>query len=443
MDEKKNDNIKPYSSSRSRKLKKNIIYSLCLTGISMIVSFLLYPLLIDLLGVEVYGTWLTIASIATWMTFFEFGLGSGLKNQLGRALANNNIIHGKELVSTAYIAILLIVIVLSVVFWGVKDFINWNSVLGSSLSPDTLNKFVSIMVSGFLLVFILKLVGNVASAHQDPFIEKLINTSISIGALITVSILLFLRITNIISVSIWWTFSTVLIWTVYSFALYSKTYRSVRPDISLVNKRHFKSLIGIGVQFFVIQISLVIINGSTNFIIAHYICASDVVVYNASYKLFSIANILYTIIIAPTWPAFVDAIEKNDNVWIKHTVKKMLKLWIGITVFMFVVLLFSNYIFNLWLGNKVTIPIILSALLFIYFAGVTFGGIFNMYVNAKGRLKTQMISWLCIMGLYIPLVIGLIKFTELGIYSIPMALLLTNIYYVIIAPLQYRYFIRL
>ena len=132
--------------------------------------------------------------------------------------------------------------------------------------------------------------GNVASAHQDPFIEKLINTFISIGALITVSILLFLNITNIVSVSFWWTFSSVLVWIVFSFILYSKKYKSVRPEISLVNKRHFKSLIGIGLQFFVIQISLVIINGSTNFIISHYISASDVVIYNASYKLFSIAQ---------------------------------------------------------------------------------------------------------------------------------------------------------
>ena len=118
----------------------------------MFVSFILYPLLIDLLGVEVYGTWLTIASISTWMTFFEFGLGSGLKNQLGRALANNNIIHGKELVSTAYFVIFIIVIVLSLIFWCIKDFINWNSLLGSSLNSENLNKFVSIMISGFLLV---------------------------------------------------------------------------------------------------------------------------------------------------------------------------------------------------------------------------------------------------------------------------------------------------
>jgi putative LPS biosynthesis related polysaccharide transporter/flippase len=408
----------------------------------MFVSFILYPLLIDLLGVEVYGTWLTIASISTWMTFFEFGLGSGLKNQLGRALANNNIIHGKELVSTAYFVIFIIVIVLSLIFWCIKDFINWNSLLGSSLNSENLNKFVSIMVSGFLLVFILKLVGNVASAHQDPFIEKLINTFISIGALITVSILLFLNITNIVSVSFWWTFSSVLVWIVFSFILYSKKYKSVRPEISLVNKRHFKSLIGIGLQFFVIQISLVIINGSTNFIISHYISASDVVIYNASYKLFSIANILYSIIIAPTWPAFVDAIEKNDIIWIKKTVNRMIKLWIGITLCMFIVLLFSHHIFNLWLSDKISIPIPLSILLFIYFTSLTFGGIFNMYINAKGKLRTQMLSWIIITILYIPIVIVLIKYTTMGIYSIAIGLIMSNIYYVIIAPIQYLRIIK-
>lgn len=409
----------------------------------MLVSFVMYPLLIDLLGVEIYGTWLTIASISTWMVFFEFGLGSGLKNQLGRALANNDEVHGKELVSTAYVAIFLIVIALSLIFWGFKDFINWNSLLGSTLNANILNQFVSIMVSGFLLIFILKLIGNVASAHQDPYIEKLINTSTSISAFITISILLLLNATNIVTVSFWWTFSSVLVWIVFSLTLYSKRYKSVCPEIRLINKRHLKSLIGIGLQFFLIQISLVIINGSTNFIIAHYISATDVVVYNAAYKLFSISNILYSIIIAPTWPAFVDAIEKKDTIWIKRTVRRMIKIWIGITLCMALILIFSDKIFQLWIGDKVAIPILLSFILFVYFTGTTFGGIFNMYVNAQGRLKTQVICWVCIMVLYIPLVISLIKYTDLGIYSVPLGLLLTNIYYVIIAPLQYRHFIRL
>lgn len=298
------------------------------------------------------------------------------------------------------------------------------------------------MIAGFLLIFILKLLGNVASAHQDPFIEKLINTSISAGALITVLILIILHISNIISVSLWWTVSSVLIWIAFSIFLYSHRYVSVCPNFSFISKKHFKSLISLGLQFFVIQISLVIINGSTNFIIAHYISAADVVVYNAIYKLFSVANILYTIIIAPTWPAFVDAIEKKEIPWIKKTVKQMIKIWIGITLCMFCILLFSKHIFFIWLGDKVSIPFTLSVLLFLYFTGITFGGVFNMYVNATGKLKVQMISWIFITVLYIPIVIGLIKYTDLGLYSIPVGLLFSNLYYVIIAPLQYRNFIQ-
>lgn len=426
------------SVQRSKRLKRNIIYSLCLAGLSMAISFVLYPLLIDLLGVEVYGTWLTIASISNWMIFFEFGLGSGLKNQLGRAISNRNYDKGKELVSTTYIVISIIVIILFGCFLLARNNIDWQILLNSKISNDILATFATIMISGFLVIFILKLLGNVASAFQDPFIEKVISVSISFAALLTVLFLAWLNVKTLTTLSLWWTIASIAVWILFSVILYRTRYRVVSPDPKLFRKKHLRSLLNLGIQFFIIQISLVVINGTTNFIISHYIGASDVVIYNATYKLFSCAHILYTIIIAPTWPAFIDAIEQKDIFWIKNIIRRMLRIWLYITSFMFLVLLSSPLIFNVWLGDKVSIPFMLSVLLFMYFTGMTFGGIFNMYVNARGKLKLQMVCWIVLTALYIPMTILLIEKTQLGIFSIAIGLLLTNVYYVIVAPLQYK-----
>lgn len=65
-----------------------------------------------------------------------------------------------------------------------------------------------------------------------------------------------------------------------------------------------------------------------------------------------------------------------------------------------------------------------------------------MYINAKGKLRTQMLSWIIITILYIPIVIVLIKYTTMGIYSIAIGLIMSNIYYVIIAPIQYLRIIK-
>jgi len=428
--------------NRSKKLKKNIIYSIGLTCLNLGISFLMYPLLIKLLGVSNYGCWLTISSIATWMTFFEFGLGTGLKNQLGKAIANNNYTEAKELVSTAYFTIGCIVCMLFIVFFLVRNTIDWASLLNTTINKSTLDSFVSIMVFTYFIVFFLKLLGNVASANQEPFIEKLITSCVQVACFIVVLLLTYLHINNILVLSIYWGVSTVVVWIAFSVCLYLKRYKLYLPSLKKINYNRFTPLLDLGFKFFIIQLSIIVITGSTNFIISKYISSSEVVTYNATYKLFSLAQVLYAIIVAPTWPAFIDAIEKKDYNWIKRIVRKMIRIWVIITLVMLVVLICSPVIFDLWLGQQVNIPFKLSVLLFIYFTSMSFGGIFNMYVNASGKLKLQMTSWILIAIIYIPFVIFLIKQFNLGIYAVAIGLLLSNMYYLIIAPFQYKIYIN-
>ena len=435
--------LKADNSQRSNLLQKNVLISVGLTGINALISFLMYPLLIDYLGVGQYGVWLTIASLSTWMTFFEFGLGSGLKNRLAQSLAHADYKLGKQLVSTAYFAVSMIIVVLFIVLFLLKDHINWNILLGTDeVSLTTLSTFASLMISSFFIIFILKLLGNVASASQNPYIEKFINTTTQILLLLMVFLISRFYNGDIVKLSLFWCCTTVGIWLIASFILYSTTYKNIAPSLQEIKPQRLKSLMSLGVKFFVIQISLVVIHGSTNFLISRYVGSEEVVVYNAAYKIFNLANIMYTIIIAPTWVAFVDALEKNDFIWIKSTVKRMLNIWILITTVMFIILMLSPYVYKLWLGDRVAVPFGLSAILFLYFSSMTFGGVFNMFINATGSLRKQLICWPIVAILYIPLTITLLKYTELGIYAVAIGLVLSNFYYVAVAPFEYRKLIK-
>lgn len=435
--------LKVDNSQRSKLLQKNVFISVGLTGINALISFLMYPLLIDYLGVSQYGVWLTIASLSTWMTFFEFGLGSGLKNQLARSLARTDYKGGKQLVSTAYFAISVIVVVLFMLLFLLKDTINWNVLLGTEeLSSSVLSTFASVMISSFFMVFILKLLGNVASASQNPYIEKTINSVIQVTLLVVVALIGRFYDGDIVRLSLYWSCATVSVWVVASIILYTTTYKKVRPSVGCIKPSRLKSLMSLGIKFFVIQISLVVIHGSTNFLISRYVGADEVVVYNAAYKIFNMANIMYSIIIAPTWVAFVDALEKKDIVWVKSTINRMLKIWMLITLVMFVVLILSPYIYDLWLGERIVVPFGLSALLFVYFSTMTFGGVFNMFVNATGNLRKQLICWFVVAVLYIPLTTILLKYSTLGVYAVAIGLVISNVYYVAIAPFDYKKMIK-
>lgn len=50
---------------RSINVKKNVLGSIIIKGVSMIISFMLVPLTIGYVSSDLYGVWLTLSSILT------------------------------------------------------------------------------------------------------------------------------------------------------------------------------------------------------------------------------------------------------------------------------------------------------------------------------------------------------------------------------------------
>ena len=86
---------------RSINVKKNVLGSIIIKGVSMIISFMLVPLTIGYVSSDLYGVWLTLSSILTWLTFLDIGFSQGLKNKLAEAIAQTDWGKGKSLVSNA------------------------------------------------------------------------------------------------------------------------------------------------------------------------------------------------------------------------------------------------------------------------------------------------------------------------------------------------------
>ncbi|MBO5632891.1 MAG: hypothetical protein J5965_27865, partial [Aeriscardovia sp.] len=66
--------------ARSVTIKKNVVASLVIKGVGILTSLLLVPLTIGYVSPELYGVWLTLSSILTWVGFMDIGFSQGLKN---------------------------------------------------------------------------------------------------------------------------------------------------------------------------------------------------------------------------------------------------------------------------------------------------------------------------------------------------------------------------
>ena len=110
-------------NTRTKLAIKNIIGSLFVKGGSILISLLIVPLTINYVSTEKYGIWLTLSSIIAWFSFFDIGLGNGLKNKLAHAIANEDHNLAKIYISTTYAILAILVAIFILVFFVFNHFI--------------------------------------------------------------------------------------------------------------------------------------------------------------------------------------------------------------------------------------------------------------------------------------------------------------------------------
>lgn len=424
---------------RSVKAKKNILASLVIKGVSIIVGFLMVRITLDYLDQTKYGIWLTLTSFLSWFSFFEIGLGSGLKNKLAEALARNELKLAKTYVSTTYAILSIVIGVLAIFFFIGNIFIDWTRVLNTDkkMLPE-LTTLAFIVFGFFFLRFVLKLVGIVLRADQRP---ALANTFGPIGNLISLIFIYILTLTTKSSLLyLGWILSVIptmilLFATIY---FYGNKYKFLRPSISFVNFKYAKNLLGLGINFFVINISMLIMYQSSMIIIAQAFGPDEVVTYSVAYKYFSVLVMIFSLIVAPFWSAFTEAWVKKEIDWIRKVIRKLFYVWIASSMFGILLLVFSDLFYKLWLGDEIKVPFHMSMLFLIYFITKNFGNIFKMFINGVGYIKIQMISSILSSIIFISAAIFLIKYLKFGISSIIIAMIISDFYGIFIAPIQYN-----
>lgn len=427
---------------RTVKAKKNILASLLIKGISIIIGFLMVRITLDYLDQTKYGIWLTLTSFLTWFAFFEIGLGSGLKNKLAESLAVKDYKLAKTYVSTTYGILTIVISLVAIIFLIGNSFIDWTIVLNTdkSLSKE-LSILVIIVFNFFFLQFIIKLISIILLADQRPAIA---NSFGPIGNLLSlISIYVLTKTTTGSLIYLGWVLSVmpILVLLAGSFYFYQSDYKKIAPSLKFINFSYARDLLNLGVKFFLIQISALIMFQSSNIIIAQFYGPAEVTPFNVAYKYFSVITMLFTIIVTPFWAAFTEAWVIEDIVWVKKTIKNLLLIWLGFVIIALILYLLSNLFFDFWLGKDKMETILISNklkfFLIIYFLLFAFGGIFNMFINGVGKISVQMYSLLIGAILFVPIALFFIKYLHWGIESVVIASIIANFYSPFIAPYQY------
>ncbi len=423
-------------NERSMRAKKHILLSFFIRGGSIGISLLLVPLTLHAISSTEYGVWLTISSFIGWFSFFDIGLGNGLRNKFTEAMAKDDHRIAREYVSTTYALLTVIMSCIGILFFIVNTFTSWTSVFNASeiLAPE-LKILLPAVFLLFSVQFIIQLITTILTADQRPAVSNILGL---FGSIITLSGIYLLKqfsIPTLLNVGLVFTASPVIVLIIAHLYFYSTTYAKLSPSLRFVKLAHAKELANLGSQFFVIQIAVLILFSTSNMIIAHYLGPQEVTSYNIALKYFGILNSIFVLIATPFWSAITDAYHKNDIEWIRRSIKTLISVWMILVLCAVIMLFAADTAYRFWVGNAVTIPFSVSSALAIFVILSNWNSIFATFLNGTGKIRLQLYSAIVVSVINIPLSIYLTQ--QFGLPGVILGTICCVAVGSVWAPIQY------
>lgn len=425
-------------TTRTIKLKKNIVAIAILKLINILIGILLVPLTLKYLESSKYGIWLTLSSIVAWVGYFDLGLSNGLRNKLGEAFAKNDFKTSQVLISTTFIILLIIVVILNILFWVINPFLSWGTILNVNISmSQEVNFLVYIVFTFFSFQFLTGLISAVLATDQRPALANSFSVIASLISLLAIYILTLTTKNSLLYLGICLSAISFIVPFFASIMLFNSKYKHIAPKLSKVDFGEIKSLANQGIQFFFLQIASLVLTMTDLLVISRLYGPKEVVPYNIAYRLFGITIIIFGMITSPFWAAYNDAFHKKDFVWIKRVTGKVVKIWCVFVLGVLILIYISNYLYKVWLGDQVYVPLTLSFYMGVYVLLQSLNSIFATFIFATGKLFLLTSISIFVTVINIPLCFIFAVDFNLGSSGVILATIVCTCFNLIVVVLQY------
>lgn len=437
-----------FLSENNKIVLKNIIGAFGVKGLSLLVSLFTMPAYMRFFNDQVaLGLWFTVLSVLNWILNFDLGIGNGLRNNLARTIAKKDDVETKKYLSSAYISVGFLCVIITIVFIFIFDYINWNAVFKikeTVVSSDAMLLSVKIVFAGIMIQLFLKLITSVIYAMQKSFINNLISLVSTVITLLCVLVLpsrdndsnmVVMAMVHVLAVATPLVFTTVIVFK-------SEFLRRCIPSFKWFSKSHTKDVLSLGGIFLFIQVVYMAIMNTNEYAITLFSSNENVVNYQVYYKLFTLGGTVFNLSLTPVWSAVTKAVTEKNYSWINSLYKKLL-IFSGIGVLMeFLLVPFLQIFINLWLGEKAIKVDYTYGFAFALLGGLMIvNGALSSIANGVEKLKPQAILFGVGAILKFPLAMLLVQIMNSWI-GVVWANVLVLLVYCLIQPICLKKFLN-
>lgn len=412
--------MKPISNL-GRSMSRAMVYK----GISMVLSLVYVPVVLGYLGEYKYGVWASILSILSWISYFDLGIGNGLRNRLSEAVASDSSrISPKDLVSSAYAILSCVVAVVAFVCGIVIAFVDWPTLLSAWDVGENLLCVVELSFLGMCFSFVLTLCNSVYYALQKAQVVNLIAVCQQAVMLLSVWLLSLARANSLTAVAVLYVLSNILVYGVFTVYVFARN-RTLRPSLSCCSCEVAKDVGGLGVMFFITQIATLILFTTDNIIVSNLFGPEQVTVYTTANKVFTVLSSLFAALVVPLWSKTTVDYARGDIAEIRRTLGKMRCLFVAAVAGVIIMVVVFKPLVRLWLGRDLGFEDSLVALMGIYAVVYMWNTIYSQVINGLTLVNFMVIVACAQALLNIPLSIFLASSCGLGVNGVLLGTVIT------------------
>lgn len=388
------------SRERYRRIALSSLASAAVRATSLITTIAIVPLTVRYLGAERYGLWMAITSAVAILSFSDLGMSSGLINAVAQAYGKNDRTAAARYVSTTFFLLCAAGFVLGAAFLSIYQSVPWDRFfnVATTLAANEAGPAMAILVACFLLGLPLGVAQRVLHAYQEGFKASLWSGLGSVLGL--VGVLVAIRSGQSLAVLVFaFAGGPLAASALNSIHVFFFEHRDLLPRLTLVTGSTSATVMRISFLYFVLSIAAAVGYQSDNLIIARILGADSVTPYSVTMRLFGIAPLILSFVLAPLWPAYGEALARGDSSWVRKTFRRSIGLGLAINIpFAALLLVTGRTIIEYWAGPDVVIPFALLVGFALWTVLNALSGPFAMFLNGAGVVRFQVI-WSLVMAI--------------------------------------------
>lgn len=333
--------------------KTNILLISFFTFLTLGSNFLLYRVAnVYLDNDEAYGVWLVILSIITWFYIMDFGISNSLRNLLTEAVQNKDEKRISHLIYTTYLIMLIPLIILLLVGLIVNNIMNWSEILNVKGEPEQVNRLLQISFLLFPFVFYLNTISYIYHSFFKSYIVNILQFLNLFINCVVIYVLSFQQDGSVVTMGIIYFSINILVYLIATFYFFIRHKKLHILSFENYEKKLIKPLLSMGISFFILDISSILLYNSGPLIISSFFNPIIAINFQLPYKLLTIFVTLSHIILTPLWTLIITQMTKKNYKEIKNVQKKLVLFLIAVSIIILIFTLFINKVIEIWIGKN-------------------------------------------------------------------------------------------